>query len=56
MVNRESTEANNATYVDMDSKFYDNVRRGNNRGGNGPVITLNTPKARKRKQTNKLKD
>ena len=47
MVNRGSTETNNATYVDMDSKFYDDVR---NHEGNGTVITLNAPKARKRKR------
>ena len=47
MVNRGSTETNNATYVDMDSKFYDDVR---NHEGNGTVITLDAPKARKRKR------
>ena len=35
----------NATYVDMDSKFYDDVR---NHEGNGTVITLD--KARKRSE------
>ena len=51
LINRKkSTEANDATYVDMDSKFYDSVLKGNNSVGNRNEFVLNPLAARKRKR------
>ena len=47
IINRQSTDDNKKTYVDMDSKFYNMVKKDNT---GGPVITLNAPKARKKKR------
>jgi hypothetical protein len=51
LVNRKkSTEANDATSVDMDSKFYDSAQKGNNSVGNRNEFVLNPLTARKRKR------
>ena len=46
----KSTEANDATSVDMDSKFYDSAQKGNNSVGNRNEFVLNPLAARKRKR------
>ena len=50
LVNRKkSTEANDATSVDMDSKFYDSAQKGNNSVGNRNEFVLN-PHCKKEKE------
>ena len=47
LLNRKSTDANDATYVDMDSKFFDSVQK---RTGIRQEFVLSQPNARKRKR------